>query len=242
MNTLRHNWKLVLLRIRIKRALKPDQVFLDSAREKFLLSLVERYGIQMETTSLSSSMRWRYAVIITLIVCSMGGLGVFADTTNVAPDHPLYEFKRISEQVRLHLSTPDHQVALHQVFATRRLEEIKAIEKVAVPTVVAASVQPVATVTPVVLSAAKTAKVADQSVTSSSLPVLASVSTRPILEKLDSDFRNEIMQGIEQDEKIDTRGERRKALCQILLQAVQQNLIKSHKSERIEARCATVGN
>ncbi len=123
---------------------KPDPAFLKSARTRFVnLAQQSRFGQnahsdaksrildsdKAESGRASRSNSWKYATIAIVAVFSMtSGMAVFADANNVPATHPLYNFKRLSEQVRLGLSSPVQQVELHQAFAHRRLEEVAELE------------------------------------------------------------------------------------------------------------------
>jgi len=115
---------------RFKKSLRaytrPDQVFLKSARTRFINLAQQRASVKAVVTRSNS---WKYATIAIVVVFSMtSGMAVFADANNVSATHPLYNFKRLSEQIRLGLSSPVQQVELHQVFAHRRLEEVTELE------------------------------------------------------------------------------------------------------------------
>ena len=105
---------------------RPDRAFLRSARVRFVALAQQRAGV---TARAKHPRAWKYATIaIVAVLASTSGAAVFADATNVPATHPLYGFKRMSEQVRMGLSTPAQQVELHKIFAQRRLEEASEIE------------------------------------------------------------------------------------------------------------------
>lgn len=100
---------------------RPDRAFLKSARLRFVTLAQQRAGVNVRAKHPRS---WKYATVAVVAVLSMtSGMAVFADANNVPATHPLYGFKRVSEQVRIGLSSPTQQVELHKTFAQRRLEE-----------------------------------------------------------------------------------------------------------------------
>lgn len=115
---------------RLKRSLhsyaQPDQVFLKSTRAKFLILVQHRGGVTIRAKHPKS---WKYTTIAIVTVLSLtSGIAVFADASNVPVTHPLYNLKRMSEQVRLDLSSLDQQIELHKIFAQRRLEEVSELK------------------------------------------------------------------------------------------------------------------
>src|SRR3989344_3046721 len=115
---------------RFKKSLRaytrPDRAFLKSTRTRFITLTQQRAGVCIRAKHPRS---WKYATVAIVAVLSMtSGMAVFADANNVPVKHPLYNLKRVSEQVRLNLSSPVQQVELHRVFAHRRLEEVTELE------------------------------------------------------------------------------------------------------------------
>ncbi len=140
-------WKL---KRSLHKYIRPDRAFLQSARTRFItLAQQSRFGQNAHSDAKSRILdsdkaesrragvtvrakhprSWKYATIAIVAVLSMtSGMAVFADASNVPVTHPLYSLKRLSEQIRLGLSTPEQQVELHQIFAQRRLEEASELE------------------------------------------------------------------------------------------------------------------
>lgn len=112
------------LRRKLRRHFGPSQKAESQTRERFLSMITPT-----RTPIHHHIIKWRYALVTVLIALSlMGGFATYADQFNVAPTHPLYQFKRLSERIRLGLSTPQEQVILHQEFAGRRIHEIEEIK------------------------------------------------------------------------------------------------------------------
>ena len=113
----------------LRRHYDPAKPFMELLRSDFKRSV--ELEIKPARTPLHHHViRWRYALIAALIgVSSMAGMMTYADATNVPPTHPLYQFKRMSEQIRLDFSTPQQQVQLRQAFAERRAHEIKELQE-----------------------------------------------------------------------------------------------------------------
>lgn len=105
---------------------RPDRAFLQSARLRFVTLAQQRAGV---TVRVKHPRSWKYATVAIVSVLSMtSGMAVFADANNVPATHPLYNLKRVSEQVRIGLSSPAQQVELHKTFAQRRLEEVSELK------------------------------------------------------------------------------------------------------------------
>lgn len=120
--------QLVISRLKktLQNYARPDRTFLKSARAKFVTLAQQRAGV---STKEKHPLLWKYATVSLVVMFSMtGGMAVFADAGNVPATHPLYGFKRLSEQVRLDLSSPAQQVELHRLFAQRRLKEASEIK------------------------------------------------------------------------------------------------------------------
>lgn len=119
-----------LLISKLKKSLReytrPDRAFLKSTRTRFVALAGQRAGVTVRT---KHPLLWKYATIAIVAALSMtSGMAVFADANNVSATHPLYNLKRMSEQVRIGLSSPPQQVELHKMFAQRRLEEVSELK------------------------------------------------------------------------------------------------------------------
>jgi len=106
---------------------RPDRAFLKSARTRFITLAQQQAGVRVGAIGYFRS--FKYATVAIAVVFALtSGMAVFADANNVPANHPLYGFKRLSEQVRLDLSSPVQQVELHKTFAQRRLKEISELK------------------------------------------------------------------------------------------------------------------
>lgn len=112
------------LRRKFRQDFGPNRSEIQKARSRFLSQIpAGRTPIHHHVA------KWRYALVSVLIAILLtGGMATYADQANVAPTHPLYQFKLLSEQVRLDLSTPQQKIVLHQEFADRRLHEIEEVK------------------------------------------------------------------------------------------------------------------
>jgi hypothetical protein len=121
-------WRLKKL---LRRETRMDQAFARSARMRFIELARQRAGA---LSHVGRSRLWKYATITAVIALTMtSSMAVFADANNVSASHPLYNLKRLSEQVRLDVSSPGQKVELHKAFAQRRLKEASEIEKNGTP-------------------------------------------------------------------------------------------------------------
>ncbi len=195
-NSLFTKLKELRLRSQLRKHYGPDEAFLRSSREQFLNSIEPRGGLA-RTSINNHAAYWRYALITLLILISTTvGLTTFADQANVPANHPLYQLKRLSEQIRLDLSTPQKQIVLHQEFADRRLKEIKEVK--------------------------------------------AGVAKNTSLEnKLTKDFQHEAESTIDQAEHQNIKQDKQKALCQHILDSVDDT-VKSNHLAHIHDRCRSI--
>lgn len=133
-NFIKEQLMIRKLKKSIRAYTQPDKWFLKSSRTKFVtLAQQSRFGQNAHSDTKSErtkhSWSWRYATVaVVAIISIIGGVAGFADANNVSVTNPLYNFKRISEQARINLSTTTQKVELHQVFARRRLDEVIELE------------------------------------------------------------------------------------------------------------------
>lgn len=72
-------------------------------------------------------MRYAGGVVASLMFAT-SGVAAYADQNNVGPESALYPFKKLSENVRLTLSSDENKVVLYEKFAERRVKEIEKIK------------------------------------------------------------------------------------------------------------------
>lgn len=125
-NFIKEQLMISKLKKNLREYTRPNRAFLKSARTRFTTLAQQRAGV---TTRAKHPWSWKYATVAIVAILSMtSGMAVFADANNVPATHPLYNLKRMSEQVRIGLSSPPQQVELHRIFAHRRLEEVAELE------------------------------------------------------------------------------------------------------------------
>lgn len=109
----------------------PAREFHAKAKERYLAAFDACYP---ETRPLQVRSQFMLAVrgVAALLVVALGLLGggaVYADTTNVSADNPLYSLKRMSESIKLAVATqPVVRSELEATYAARRANEIAYLE------------------------------------------------------------------------------------------------------------------
>ena len=109
----------------LKSFLMPRKEFLEKSRRLFLEKFEEQFPDAYIHKS-RHTLRYSFASALTLLTMS-GGAMVYANQTNVSPDHPLYIFKRAGESIQLQLAPKDQKPLLNSEFAQRRASEIEEI-------------------------------------------------------------------------------------------------------------------
>lgn len=131
MKGIRDTIKEVQYRKMLKHLFEPRKEFLERSRGVFLDEVAKR-----RVAPLAPQIRWRsigvkslqYMVVFAIVaLVGTSGLVAFADSQNVEATHPLYQFKRIGEQVRLTIAPKQSKHLLHEEFAKRRAEEVRQI-------------------------------------------------------------------------------------------------------------------
>lgn len=114
---------------------EPSEKFLAKARYEFIDALSKKYGVKLAASSPAVPYRiFKYSFgALIMIIFSATGLIAYADKQNVAPNNPLYGFKRLSENVKIQLAPQAEKAVLHEEFAKRRYEEIQAVKSQNVP-------------------------------------------------------------------------------------------------------------
>src|SRR4030042_4219761 len=120
-------------RVALRKQTRPSDKFLNQCRQLFLDKICPA-PIENVRMAKSFCLIYRYG-LFSFFGCMfiLSGMVVFADMTNVGYGHPLYSFKRFGESVRIKLVPQAGQPSLHQEFAERRLEEMKAIKGNTIP-------------------------------------------------------------------------------------------------------------
>ena len=221
-NFIKEQLKLWRFKKSLHKYTLPERVFLKSARIRFV-ALAQQHadvGVMMK-----HSHSWRYATIAVVAVLSMtSGIAVFADANNVSVTHPLYNLKRLSENVRLELSSPEQKLQLHQVLVQRRLKEVTDLnteEKRAL----------IKSMPPVV-------KINIASVSSE-----VNLTPRQIkIKKLDSDFRKEAESVLDQAQRLPIEKVDHVQICKEIINTITRDPASpsGHFLERIQSRCGEV--
>lgn len=213
-NLIKEQLMIRKLKKSIRAYTRPDQWFLTSSRLKFVTLAQQRAGARIET---NHSRSWRYATVAILAIISIvGGMAGFADANNVPVTNPLYNFKRISEQARLSLSSTTQQVELHQVFARRRLKEVIELE--------------------VELETEKIKEEVKIEV-ENNLPI--PVQSQERINKLNRDFEDEAEAGLAKAQNPKIKKEVRQKFCQDILDTINSRADKRQNPsiERVKVKC-----
>ncbi len=109
----------------LRKSVAPSRTETDQARNIFMKEVHTQFPFQHTRPHFSWKFYTSFAVI-ALIILNSTAL-IYADTTNVPVDHPLYTFKRVAEEVRGFTSSPSQKVKLETEFANRRLQELSTI-------------------------------------------------------------------------------------------------------------------
>lgn len=119
----------------VARELMPDRQFAEKAKREFLISFDMKQSsrpagavfLSGGRASGSRKILWRSAGVIAAACGVLVAASAFADVVNVPPTNPLYPLKRLAEGTTLAFSGAAERPALQLAFATRRVQEIKAI-------------------------------------------------------------------------------------------------------------------
>ena len=221
-NFIKEQLKIWRFKKSLRKYTLPDQVFLKSARTRFITLAQQKTDVTIPANHPRS---WKYATIAIVTVLSMtSGIAVFADANNVSATHPLYNLKRISENVRLELSSPEKKLQLHQVLVQRRLKEVTELdtEEKRVPT-------------------RNVPSVARRDIASASSEV--NLTPRQIkIKKLDSDFRKEAESVLDQAQRLSIDKEDHIRICREIVNTINRDPASpsGHFMERIQSRCGEV--
>jgi len=118
------------LRVKLRKEFSPRPEFLAYCRAIFLEKVAQKIpdGQIKLAGGFSFTKFARYSLTSFFVLLFFGsGAVVYADATNVSYNHPLYNFKRVAETVRLKLAPSEQVAALRTEFAERRVQEIKII-------------------------------------------------------------------------------------------------------------------
>ncbi|OGM97940.1 MAG: hypothetical protein A2735_00910 [Candidatus Yanofskybacteria bacterium RIFCSPHIGHO2_01_FULL_41_21] len=205
--------QLVIRRLKkyFREYTQPDRAFLKSAKLRFVTIAEQKSDISIQA---KHPRLWKYATVAIVAIFSMtSGMIVFADVNNVSATNPFYNFKRISEQIRIGLSSSTKQIELHQIFAHRRLEEVVKLEE----------------------NNLEINKKDNQN--NIDKPISSESKIR--IDKLNKDFEDETEAGLDdvQDPKI--KKEVRQKFCQDILDTIkkQPDNRRDHVADRVKIKC-----
>jgi len=119
------------LRAKFARVFKISPAAQEKAKQVFLNTLTETVGIKNIKPIISPYRTWaRYAiaVIIGVVILNSGAV-IYANTANVAPDHPLYSYKRIAEEIELTVTPFEKKAEVEIKLAERRKAELELVVK-----------------------------------------------------------------------------------------------------------------
>ncbi|HVO28488.1 MAG TPA: DUF5667 domain-containing protein [Candidatus Paceibacterota bacterium] len=106
-----------------RKAIAPRKEFIKETRIAFLAVFGAAHpGARARFTAMARSF-----IAGGAIVALFAGMSVYADTTNVAADSPLYPLKRLGESVQLAVAPASQKAQLQATFAARRAAEISAL-------------------------------------------------------------------------------------------------------------------
>lgn len=201
---------------KLKRGLReytqPDRAFLKSAKLRFVTMAQQKSGVSVQARH---SRSWKYATVAIMVILSMtSGVVVFADAKNVPVTHPLYNFKRVSEQIRMGLSSPTQQVKLHQVFAHRRLEEVVELEE-------------------------SSLDINEKDNQDNNVDKPISEKSKIRIDKLNKDFEDETETGLNKAQDPKIKEEVRQKFCQDILDTIKEKSDKKQNrmADRVKTRC-----
>lgn len=107
----------------------PSKEFKEKTKEGFLAAFDARYPASARPRPSEFVLALRaLAIVLAVVVVTLGGTSVYADTANVPAESPLYPLKRLGETVQLALTLSDAKPQLEASFAARRAAEITDLE------------------------------------------------------------------------------------------------------------------
>ncbi|MES2437141.1 MAG: hypothetical protein V4519_03940 [Patescibacteria group bacterium] len=115
---------------RAKRDLNPSKEAMNHARLAFMGEVTERFPFAMKSTPKATHHYARFAIagVVAILLINSGAV-MYADTTNVDAEHPLYSFKLVAEKVQVLASSEEKRAELELKFAERRMVEIEVEEQ-----------------------------------------------------------------------------------------------------------------
>lgn len=232
------------LRKRLHAYTLMDRAFFRSARESFAELARQRAGART-VVARDHDLRFRYATVALIAVISLtSGLSVFADKNDVSPESPLYNFKRLGEEVRVAVAPSEKKIELREEYVERRVKEIAILKPEA----------PQPEIMSMTLEAPTSDQVSLKRSAQSSPDPIASISDtedddkerekrKKRVERLTKDFFKETEKLLDQTEKANIQKERKAQVCEKAISAAYQDISSSPSlrfAERVQDRCQEI--
>lgn len=107
------------------KVLLPRSEFIKKAKGRFLAAFDAHYRTYKKPHSVSI---YKTAIVFVALFALLAGASAYADTNNVAVTSPLYPLKRLNENVRLALASPEGKADIQATLVTRRADEINDLQ------------------------------------------------------------------------------------------------------------------
>ena len=245
-NFIKEQLAIRKLKRNLREYTRPNQAFLKSARLRFITMAQQNSSVNVRVRH---SYSFRYASVMVMVILAMtSGMAVFADVNDVPVTHSLYQFKRLSENVRLEVSSPDKKIALHQVIIQRRVKELQELnrpEEMVQATELIESAKLMETSTEINLKETivlDASPVISLKASPSTSPKKTEISKQKRIKKLDSDFEKQAEAALNEVQKFPKNKEGRINICKEITEAVNGGPASSsrHFIEQVKTRCDKV--
>lgn len=257
---IKENLKATLLKRRLQRALEPDQAFLKSSKQRFLMSINGGKVAGPAYTPRFLNLRPAFMTLLIMVGLT-GGLAAFADKADVPITNPLYDLKRISEDTRVALTPAVDKPSVHAQLAGRRLKEIEQATQLPsfVPPAASEHAKFSKAETPIAFVASSSAtplplvqKLSEEldkeiqeaiptaSVSATPEPTETPKTTplpRPALSPVAS-VSQDNSQDQEENDAAELRQLRRAQLCKLISEAADKHFIQFRRANELSKRCA----
>lgn len=121
------DWKL---RNVLKREFSPTQDEMNTARNAFMLHA----GFMPKVRTSTKIVFLRYSLTTVAVVILLNGVAtIYADTTDVPPTHPLYEYKLLAEEVKVRTAPAYKRPELEAKLVEKRIKELATLSKASTP-------------------------------------------------------------------------------------------------------------
>lgn len=110
---------------KIKKEIQPTPEFVEKTRGRFLAMYETQYPNAAKRSSSWHIYVMRAGAVVAACAVVITATSAYADQSNVSAASPLYPLKRISESVRLAVSTETKKQEVYTELAERRVQEIE---------------------------------------------------------------------------------------------------------------------